>query len=106
MEFLETEDFVKKKHRVKEIYGGCAVCGSQENLTVHHIIRTSEYEQMMGTHEGMNRKGNLIPLCRDDHDFTEWFYDEVDGVNKIRVYLAEVKKEKQDARSIQKRRRK
>jgi 5-methylcytosine-specific restriction endonuclease McrA len=102
---FETENWETNKRRVKEIYGGCAVCGTDIKLTVHHIIRRSEWEQVMGTTEGVNRKSNLIPLCEGDHEFVEWFYDEKDGVNKTRVYLAEVKKEKQDARNLQKSRR-
>jgi 5-methylcytosine-specific restriction endonuclease McrA len=35
-EYLETDMWKRKSKALREYYGGCAVCNSIENLSVHH----------------------------------------------------------------------
>lgn len=45
-------------------YGrNCKVCGTKDNLSVHHIVPRAE--------NGVTEIWNLIPLCASCHDFVE-----------------------------------
>lgn len=47
----------------------CLICGTQNNLTFHHLTaRTLEYEKK----KGMKSKIKKITLCRDCHDLVEY----------------------------------
>lgn len=45
----------------------CQVCQTNENLTVHHIIRLAD--------KGPDDVTNTITLCRKDHDEIERLYN-------------------------------
>lgn len=55
-------EFEKKKRKLKE-NGKCAVCGSTNNLTVHHLKPTGR-----GYGYLKYNPGNWIVLCRECHE--------------------------------------
>ncbi len=61
----------KVKQQVFEIWGKkCYVCGSEKNLTIHHIKPKSR--------GGSNDINNFIPLCRSCHDDFHKFLNKVE----------------------------
>lgn len=62
-----SHSFKINKERVKEIYHyECAVCGSKNNLTVHHVVPKRN--------NGMGDKANLVALCLPCHVELEKLY--------------------------------
>ena len=56
----DKKGWFKTREKVFEKYGRCcSMCGSEQNVEVHHIIPIRE--------GGTNELENLIPLCRDCH---------------------------------------
>lgn len=56
----DEKGWFKTRKKVFEKYGRCcSMCGSVQNVEVHHIIPIKE--------GGTNELENLIPLCRDCH---------------------------------------
>ncbi len=60
--FSSSYAWKKKRKEIKELYGcKCCLCGSTENLQVHHIISINILPELRLDNN------NLIPLCEKCH---------------------------------------
>lgn len=49
--------------------GRCRICGSQENLTRHHLVPMSWFlRRKMELRALRNANANIVPLCRSCHE--------------------------------------
>lgn len=73
-DYLKTDHWknIKKRYRKSKLIQNCYICGSQNNLNLHH----KSYKRI-----GKERLNDLIPLCRECHYFTHQALKKANSIN-------------------------